>query len=88
MSRNNTQRYWLLPSVIFCLALCLTASVFRSEPAVSPPYAVYHGAIKHSALASLPPHLGVAASYPRHRYIVQAQSSESARHAVSRAGGA
>jgi len=37
--------------------------------------------------ASLPAHLGVAANYPRQRYIVQSVSADAARDAVSRAGG-
>jgi len=43
--------------------------------------------MKSPALASLPPHLGIAQSYPRHRYIVQSESAGAARNAVSKAGG-
>src|ERR1700761_2699802 len=43
------------------------------------------GAPKHEA--ALPEHLGDPAAYPRHRYIVQAQSTDIARDAVAKAGG-
>ncbi len=92
MSRSNAQRNWLLPSVILGCTLCLTASNFRSDLPASNARAALGGAVKlgaakSPALASLPPHLGVAASSSRHRYIVQSQSAAQARRAVSQAGG-
>jgi len=42
---------------------------------------------KPRTAASLPAHLGVAANYRRHRYIVQSGSAEAARDAVLLAGG-
>src|SRR5580698_7945964 len=86
MSRSNTQQNWLLPFVILG-CLCLTASNFSADPPASNARAARSGALKPSALAALPPHLGVAASFSRHRYIVQSQSAEMARRAVSQAGG-
>jgi hypothetical protein len=86
MSRRIAQRNWLPASVIFGITLCLTASNFRTKPPAESTRAARIVAIS-PALASLAPHPGHSASYPRHRYIVQSQSSELARGAVSQAGG-
>ncbi|HXP27274.1 MAG TPA: hypothetical protein VN891_15895, partial [Steroidobacteraceae bacterium] len=87
MSSSNTQRNWLLPSVICGVTLCLTTSNFHTDPAAATVRAARTGLVKSPAPALLPAHRSVAASFARRHYIVQSQSSEMARNAVSVAGG-
>src|SRR5258708_23007165 len=87
MSRKNGYRNGLLASSLLGLTLCLTASNFRSSaPATSTPVA-RTSAVQPHALAVLPSHFGIATPHLRHRFIVQSESAERAREAVSRAGG-
>ncbi len=80
-------RNWLLASAILGITLSLTASNFRADAPAASIHAARAVAAKPRVTASLPPHLGVASGYPRHRYIVQADSAAAARDAVLRAGG-
>jgi serine protease AprX len=90
MSRRYRQRIGLLSLGVLGL-MGLSASNFRGNE----PPAVTAGAPSRPAVpgplasepAQAPAFLGVAAAFPRHRYIVQAQSADAARAAVSRAGG-
>src|ERR1700676_3860546 len=90
MSRRNRLQYWLLPTGVLGVAL-LTASIDRSGAPLSNAPAAQAAVAKRPAVASLPQalpaHLGVSANYQRQRYIVQAQSADAARDAVSHAGG-
>src|ERR1700727_3365516 len=87
MSRSNTQRNWWLSSVIFGATLSLTTSNFGTDPTAAVARAARIGPVRSPAPASLPPQRSVAASFARRHYIVQSQSSEMARNAVSVAGG-
>src|SRR5450432_1791376 len=91
MSRRNRLPYWLLALGVLGVAL-LTASLDRSSAPLAMAPAAQAAVAKRPAVSSLPghalpAHLGVAANYPRHRYIVQAESADAARVAVAHAGG-
>src|SRR5258708_26813681 len=87
MSRKNGYRNGVVASSLLGLTLCLTASNFRSSaPATSTPVA-RTSAVKPHALALLPSDFAIATPHLRHRFIVQSESAERAREAVSRAGG-
>jgi serine protease AprX len=86
MSRRNRPPHWLLATGVLGIALFLTASNHRFVPDANVPTA-RGAAAKPGIAASLPAHLGIAASYSRQRYIVQSASAEAARDAVSQAGG-
>src|ERR1700704_5338215 len=87
MSRSNGYRNWLLASAILGFTLTLTASNLRSDATAAPIHLARTVAAQPRVTASLPAHLGVASGFPRHRYIVQAESAAAARDAVLRAGG-
>src|SRR5450755_2486247 len=87
MSRRYRLSHWLLAASTLGVALSLIASSYRSSAPVANAHSVQTEAAKPRTAASLPAHLGVAAYYPRHRYIVQSASADAARDAVSRAGG-
>src|SRR5450631_215414 len=91
MSRRNRFPYWLLAAGVLGVAL-LTASIDRGSAPLAIAPAAQAAVAKRPALASLPAqalpaHLGVAAKYPRHRFIVQAESADTAHDAVAHAGG-
>ena len=97
MSRKNGYRNGLLASSLLGITLCLTAANFRSSapatvaPATVAPatvaLAARSNAVQAHAPALLPANFGVATPHLRHRFIVQSESAERAREAVSRAGG-
>ncbi|HTD74999.1 MAG TPA: hypothetical protein VK652_15845, partial [Steroidobacteraceae bacterium] len=87
MSRSNRSRNWLPASAILGITLTLTASNFRIDAPAASIHLARTVTAKPRTAASLPPHLEVASGYPRHRYIVQADTADAARDAVLRAGG-
>jgi len=92
MSRKNGYRNGLLASSVLGITLCLTAANFRSSaPATvasaTVALAARSNAVQAHAPALLPANFGVATPHLRHRFIVQSESAERAREAVSRAGG-
>src|ERR1700736_4451029 len=94
MSQRNRLSHWLLAAGVLGVAL-LTASIESSSArlanAPAAQAAVAQRLAQRPAVASitraLPAHLGVAANFPRQRYIVQAESADAARDAVAHAGG-